>query len=976
MLPLKLKINGLYSYQEPCEIDFTKLTDAYLFGIFGSVGSGKSTILEAISFALYGETERLNRKDNRGYNMMNLKSSKLEIDFQFQAPNHQDNTQTAIYRFTVTGKRNSKNFQKINTFERKAYIQNLSPENPPTNPPENLKWLPLETSSAAEIIGLSYENFRRTIIIPQGKFQEFLHMSDTDRTKMMKSIFSLEKYDLYDKITTLEKTVIAKLENLAGQMTQLQEINPEQLKILETTQKDLNQTIIKHNLQLEQNQQTLNKFDQFISDQTKIQNLITELQKSQQTLTIHQKELTTQLKTATTENQKIKGKHQNRHLIKEEINDLQNIIEISTLTHQSTTTTKRIKDGEKILRELKGTITKLQTEITNSQNNLKKDKAKQFSPTQTANIASWLEKTQHFQNQSTQLNQKIQALATTIKSTKIETPNFPQVKELPPEFHQLWQTEITKLQNSPSNKNYQSLINTITPQLPQNLESLTNNLTELNVQSKLSEFAKDLKEGSACHLCGSISHPKPLKSESIDQQLESTNQQISNLKLIQQFCQALQIQLEKHQLQLTTKENELQETQKIFNELQSQINNHLHQITNLNFKNLSLESRPPAHITETKPIIQELQNLLANAAEQAEQIKTQENKIEKLQTTLDTHQKNKDRYQAVIDQLNQEQTANHSKIETLTKQLKQIKLPNFDLHSSETPTKLNQTLTAKNQEYQQIETAFTNSEVHLQKITQATQTNTTKLETTSQELQKNQKNLTHIQEQLKALSFSPENHQQLINTTNQLKNTLTKANQELGEMKQKITTLQKQIALAKELGQQKINLTKRQDNITTIKALFKAQGFVNFISSHYLHNLCESANQRFFKLTNQSLRLELKDDNTFQVRDFLNNGQLRSIKTLSGGQTFQASLSLALALADNVQKLHHNKQNFFFLDEGFGTLDPESLETVLQTLKSLRLEHKVVGVISHVENLKQEISVYLNIKKDSQKGSQIRYSWT
>ena len=83
MLPLYLSLEGLYSYQDKQEIDFTTLTEAGLFGIFGAVGSGKSSILEAIGYALYGETERLNSKEKRAYNMMNLKSTNVIIDFQF-----------------------------------------------------------------------------------------------------------------------------------------------------------------------------------------------------------------------------------------------------------------------------------------------------------------------------------------------------------------------------------------------------------------------------------------------------------------------------------------------------------------------------------------------------------------------------------------------------------------------------------------------------------------------------------------------------------------------------------------------------------------------------------------------------------------------------------------------------------------------------------------------------------------------------
>ena len=109
MIPLKLTIEGLYSYQEKQTIDFTSLTDAGLFGVFGSVGSGKSSILEAITFALYGETERMNKRDNRAYNMMNLKSSKSFIEFDFI------NFENRIFRIIRDFRRNSKKFDDVKT---------------------------------------------------------------------------------------------------------------------------------------------------------------------------------------------------------------------------------------------------------------------------------------------------------------------------------------------------------------------------------------------------------------------------------------------------------------------------------------------------------------------------------------------------------------------------------------------------------------------------------------------------------------------------------------------------------------------------------------------------------------------------------------------------------------------------------------------------------------------------------------------
>src|SRR5690606_38278570 len=102
MLPLYLSIEGLYSYQLKQEFDFTHLTESRLFGIVGKVGSGKASILEAISFALYGETERLNKQETRAYNMLNLRSDVANIVFEFL------NYEGRKFRFTAQWKRRIK----------------------------------------------------------------------------------------------------------------------------------------------------------------------------------------------------------------------------------------------------------------------------------------------------------------------------------------------------------------------------------------------------------------------------------------------------------------------------------------------------------------------------------------------------------------------------------------------------------------------------------------------------------------------------------------------------------------------------------------------------------------------------------------------------------------------------------------------------------------------------------------------------
>ena len=105
MIPKYLTIKGLYSYQKEQTIDFSELTKGNLFGIFGNVGAGKSSILEAIMLALYGEVERMG-KMGRGYNIMNLSSSELKIVFDFWV-------EGKLYRSKVTGSRSKKHFGEV-----------------------------------------------------------------------------------------------------------------------------------------------------------------------------------------------------------------------------------------------------------------------------------------------------------------------------------------------------------------------------------------------------------------------------------------------------------------------------------------------------------------------------------------------------------------------------------------------------------------------------------------------------------------------------------------------------------------------------------------------------------------------------------------------------------------------------------------------------------------------------------------------
>lgn len=100
------------------------------------------------------------------------------------------------------------------------------------------------------------------------------------------------------------------------------------------------------------------------------------------------------------------------------------------------------------------------------------------------------------------------------------------------------------------------------------------------------------------------------------------------------------------------------------------------------------------------------------------------------------------------------------------------------------------------------------------------------------------------------------------------------------------------------------------------------------------------------------------------------NGSERSVKSLSGGESFKASLALALGLADEIQSSAGGiKLDTMFVDEGFGSLDEESLAAAMKALTSLADGNRLVGIISHVGELKQKIDKQIIVKKDKVGGS-------
>jgi len=148
--------------------------------------------------------------------------------------------------------------------------------------------------------------------------------------------------------------------------------------------------------------------------------------------------------------------------------------------------------------------------------------------------------------------------------------------------------------------------------------------------------------------------------------------------------------------------------------------------------------------------------------------------------------------------------------------------------------------------------------------------------------------------------------------------------------------------------------------------------FEQYVLAGYFEEILRAANLRFAKMTGgryEMSRLQevgdgrVKDNLEIQVLDYY-TGKYRSVRTLSGGESFKASLSLALGMSDVIQAMNGGiRVDTLFVDEGFGSLDDESLEQACSTLMSLAEKKHLIGIISHVQELRERIDNQLVIKK-------------
>ncbi|MFA9424238.1 MAG: SbcC/MukB-like Walker B domain-containing protein, partial [Sedimentibacter sp.] len=135
--------------------------------------------------------------------------------------------------------------------------------------------------------------------------------------------------------------------------------------------------------------------------------------------------------------------------------------------------------------------------------------------------------------------------------------------------------------------------------------------------------------------------------------------------------------------------------------------------------------------------------------------------------------------------------------------------------------------------------------------------------------------------------------------------------------------------------------------------------FVGFVAANQLKYVSIEASKKLKEITGGTYGLEVDNDGKFLIRDYKNGGAQRDASTLSGGETFVASLALALALSTQIQLKGTASLELFFLDEGFGTLDDNLLDVVMDSLERIHNDKLAIGIISHVESIKNRVPIKL-----------------
>lgn len=873
MRPEKLEFCGVKSYTDKTVIEFDKLLKSGLFGIFGNTGSGKSTILDCIFLALYGELSKTGDRED----YVNVKVGKCYVRFLFSLFKDGTRKYYEVYReFQLKGTRKNPPSPIAKLYEIVGEDKYSLEDN---TTKVNQKIL--------DIIGLDIEDFEKCIVLPQGEFSAFVRLQRASRLSMISGLFNLDKYG--DRLTKKLKNIQEKLDNdinyTKGNLVPYQGATKEALsevkeqlenediscknqiaKVLKIEEelKDFEKNYERRNIyfdslkaleELEKSKERIDwikrvefKFDEAknLVEKTEELNSLTEeiskLTRENDLLTAKEKDLTSKLSLVESELLK-------EPILKEEVSKITSDLGVLNLLVEDE---KDKVNLEKQLITLRNNYKEKQNEISLRANKVA-GLEEEFSKIKTSDKFSDLDK---------KINKKIDEL---IKSSQLEF--------LSDEINFL--TDLLKRIDDSS---------IIEERIVYLKNLVSSDVVLQNVVKDLNDLYTTLDEYNK--ICDSYNGKISAENIQIEKDKQIRDGFLEQGKTIRETVDKINARIQSltNGEVLVGKINALNkrkfEIENLLNHLRNEKNKISADLTKIKEDVLSLSARLNQKLNNRQTILSIVNDLLKG---------------------FDTYEE-------------------AGKIYSCKDDLGKLKKERSEYDYSK------RTLSDK--------LSFVPDEAFLTTYTD--------------------ENLQNLKENLEC---ETKKREELVINYNNL----------LEKHKNLSQNFEKRCIIEKDL----LSLETERKTVNTLFEAVNKKKLLGFIAEEYLSEIALDAKSILLELTGGRFGLIYNGD--FFVEDFFyGENSLRRVDAVSGGELFLVSLSLALALSKYIYAKSSAPMEFFFLDEGFGSLDKELLEVVLDCLYKLKNSNFSIGVISHVESLKERLPARISVNSaKGDKGSTI-----